>query len=206
MIENIQKYLGTSAVVLLVANTLPLICVLLFDWQVFFLIALYWMENVIIGLLNIVRFFTILFLNKAWDAILMIPFFTVHYGMFTGVHGLFVVALFGKNVPKGGDNFMDVLPVILDQPGMIVAAIGLLGSHLVSYFINFLGNGEYRKATTQQLMSAPYKRIVILHITILFGGFLVMSTGENILALSLMVVLKIGMDLWAHVKEHDFSV
>jgi len=202
MIQKLQKYFDASGVVLLVSNILPLLCVLFLDWQVFFLIALYWMENVIIGLLNIVRFFTILIRNQAWDAILMIPFFTVHYGMFTGVHGVFVIALFGEEVQKTGDGLLAVLPAILDTPGMKVAAIGFLTSHLFSYFYHFLGREEYRKATTQTLMSAPYKRVIILHLTILFGGFLVMSTGESILALVLMVVIKIVLDLWGHVKEH----
>lgn len=206
MVEKLKNYCDASGVVLLVTNILPLLCVLFLDWQVFFLIALYWMENVIISILNIFRFVTILVRNKAWDAILMILFFTVHYGMFTGVHGFFVIAMFGEEAHKTGDGLLAVLPAILDQQGMMVAAIGFLASHLFSYFVHFLGKEEYRKATTQSLMSAPYKRVVILHITILFGGFLVMSTGESILALSLMVVLKIVIDLWAHGREHQQPV
>ncbi len=203
MIEKLRNSFGVSAVVLVVTNTLPLLCVLFFDWQVFFLIALYWMENVVIGVLNIFRFVTILVRNKAWDAILMIPFFTVHYGMFTGVHGFFVIAMFGKEFQKTGDDLLLVLPAILEQPGMKIAAIGFLGSHLFSYFYHFIGKEEYRKATTQSLMSAPYKRVVILHLTILFGGFLVLSTGEHLMALVLMVVIKMVMDLLAHTKEHS---
>ncbi|QPJ61779.1 MAG: hypothetical protein G3M70_07740 [Candidatus Nitronauta litoralis] len=202
MIEKIRNYFGASALVLVVTNILPFLCVVLFDWQVFFLIALYWMENVVIGVLNIFRFVTILVRNKAWDAILMIPFFTVHYGMFTGVHGFFVIAMFGKEFQNTGDELLMVVPAILEQPGMKIAAIGFLGSHLFSYFYHFIGKEEYRKATTQSLMSAPYKRVVILHLTILFGGFLVLSTGQHILALVLMVVIKIVLDLFAHIKEH----
>ncbi len=206
MIDKTRNLLGRSGTVLVVTNVLPLLFVLLFDWDVFFLIALYWMENVIIGLLNIVRFFTILVLNKAWEAILMIPFFAIHYGMFTFVHGIFVVVLFGKGeVSTESGEFWSVLSTVLSQPGMVVAAIGLFASHLVSYFLNFLNNGEYQRTTVNNLMSAPYKRVVILHITILFGGFLVMSTGEHIAALILLIVLKIGLDLFAHSGEHQPS-
>ena len=44
-----------SLALLVVANLLPLVGVLFWDWDVFFLLLLFWCENVIIGLFGIAR-------------------------------------------------------------------------------------------------------------------------------------------------------
>jgi hypothetical protein len=51
------------------------------------------------------------------------------------------------------------------------------------------------------LMSQPYGRIVVLHLTIMGGGFLMMALGSPTVGLVLLVVLKIGLDLSAHLRE-----
>ena len=51
-------------------------------------------------------------------------------------------------------------------------------------------------------MGKPYGRVVVLHLTILFGGFGVQALGSPLWALLLLVVLKTGIDLAAHVREH----
>jgi hypothetical protein len=45
----------TSALVLIAANVLPLFGVLLLGWDTFSIIALYWVENVIIGAINVLK-------------------------------------------------------------------------------------------------------------------------------------------------------
>jgi hypothetical protein len=52
-------------------------------------------------------------------------------------------------------------------------------------------------------MGQPYARVVVLHLTIIGGGFLVMALGAPVLGLLLLVVLKIGVDLAAHLREHS---
>ncbi|MEM9657809.1 MAG: DUF6498-containing protein, partial [Planctomycetota bacterium] len=44
-----------SVIALVVANVVPLFGVLLFDWSVFAVMALYWSENVIIGVINVLK-------------------------------------------------------------------------------------------------------------------------------------------------------
>ena len=48
----------------------------------------------------------------------------------------------------------------------------------------------------------PYTRVIILHVVVLVGGFLVMLLGQPLPALVLLVVLKTGFDLRAHLAEH----
>ena len=47
----------------------------------------------------------------------------------------------------------------------------------------------------------PYQRVVVLHVTVLAGGFVVLLLGQPTLALVLLVLLKTGADLRAHVLE-----
>ena len=78
-------------------NLLPLCGVFLWDWQSFDLIFLYWMENVIIGAVMVMRMvarryaspFELLF------PLFLAPFFVLHYGMFCWGHGTLVISLFG---------------------------------------------------------------------------------------------------------------
>jgi hypothetical protein len=51
-------------------------------------------------------------------------------------------------------------------------------------------------------MIEPYSRVVVLHATILGGGFLAAYLGTPLASLVLMIVLKTALDLRAHLKEH----
>jgi hypothetical protein len=92
-----------SVIALLLANSVPLFGVLFLHWEVFPLLLLFWFENVILGALNVLKMFFASPENPiGWAAkVLIIPFFCVHYGMFTFVHGVFVVGLFGGGFKRG---------------------------------------------------------------------------------------------------------
>ena len=44
-----------SSIVLIVANLLPLLGVIFLDWDAFSIVALYWVENVVLGLINVLK-------------------------------------------------------------------------------------------------------------------------------------------------------
>jgi hypothetical protein len=50
-------------------------------------------------------------------------------------------------------------------------------------------------------MQQPYGRIVVLHLTILGGGFLMMALHSPVVGLLLPVALKIALDLRGHFAE-----
>ena len=85
---------------------------------------------------------------------------------------------------------------------MKFAILALFISHGVSFIYNYLMKGEYTKAKSQNLMTAPYSRIVVLHITIVFGGFLTMILGSPAALLVLLVVLKTIVDVNLHLRGH----
>lgn len=47
--------MNASVVVLILANLIPLVGVLFWDWSVFEVVVLYWLENVIIGGIYILK-------------------------------------------------------------------------------------------------------------------------------------------------------
>ena len=60
---------------------------------------------------------------------------------------------------------------------MVLSAALLAASHVVSYFTNFLGRGEYLRVTPQGQMLSVYGRVVVLHVTIVAGAGLVGAFG-----------------------------
>jgi len=205
--------LGSSigaVVALVVANLIPLIGVLFFGWSVWNILVIYWLENGIVGVINVLKMSVAtgdevtpgvtLMVNgrPATSATKMglIPFFIVHYGIFWFVHGIFVLTL------PAFFSLMSDDGMTLDLGPVVFAAVGLAISHGQSFWWNFLHGGEYRRTTAAALMFAPYKRLVALHITIIFGAFAVMFTGAPAAAVAVLVAIKTAIDLGLHLAEH----
>ena len=74
-------------------------------------------------------------------------------------------------------------------------------SHGLSFYWNYLKNDEYQRASLNALMGQPYGRVIVLHLTVLFGGWVVMLLGSPLFALVLLVVLKTAADWRAHQAE-----
>lgn len=180
-----------STILLIAGNLLPLGGVLFFDWSVYHVLLLFWAENLVIGLFTLARFWTLYRREGEGAVLLYMPFFCLHYGLFTLAHGAFVVSLFRPEHAAG-----------LDVGTLGVPLLALFISHGGSYVMNFLGNREYRESTPKEVMVAPYRRVVALHMTIIAGGVLVQWLGEPVYALALLVVLKIFLDVAAHRKSH----
>lgn len=187
-----------SALALIAANLVPLAGVLLGQWKLGDVMVLFWSESAIIG------FFTALKMAIAgkWAALFAVPFFVGHFGGFMAGHFIFVYGFFLDGFAGGGP-----------EPGVRAALTGLFvplwpalaalfASHGISFAVNFLGQREYAGATVQNLMAAPYKRVIVMHLTIIFGGWLTMLLKTPVPALALLILLKIAADLRAHTREH----
>ena len=200
-----------SAIMLIVMNLIPVFGVFFLDWDVGYILALYWLENVAIGVINVFKILTAKGKGVAGVEMpgmqaakfFIAPFFCVHYGIFTLVHGVFVFAVFQNGGPFGGgfggSPFETATTLI---PSLLLPALGLFGSHVFSFFKNYIGGGEYLRKSAPEMMAAPYGRVIILHVTILFGGFVTMILGSPKLVILLLVFFKITTDLVFHLKEH----
>jgi hypothetical protein len=84
----------------------------------------------------------------------------------------------------------------------LLGCLALLVSHGVSFLLVYLGQREYEHTTVAELMNEPYRRIAVLHVAIIAGGFLVVQLGSPLALLVALVALKIGMDIILHNRSH----
>lgn len=197
-------WLTPSALALLLANLAPLAGVFFFKWDVFPLILLFWLENLVVGGFNVLKLLGCRASGPAnWvQKVFLTGFFCVHYGMFCFVHGVFVFALFGRG--HQGSGFGLSVSGLLDTVWHLHlgwALTALVVSHGISFALNYVRAGEYRRAEMATLMSQPYARIMVLHVTLLISGFILVGLGSPVVGLVLLVAFKTALDLRAHRRE-----
>ena len=209
-----------SLAALISANLIPFIGVFLFDWDVRYIVLLYWFENLIVAFYNILKM-ALLKTDQSAEHVgklFLIPFFCIHYGGFCAVHGFFLMHFFkigtGANpFDNMGDwwgplIFIKLLLSVVARiwasrpPEMIWAVLGLAISHGISFAENYILGGEYRKSSLKKLMHQPYQRIIVMHLAILLGGILVMELNSPLPLLIILIGLKIALDLHLHRKSH----
>jgi len=200
-----------SGVVLMAANILPVFGVLFWDWDLLTLLLLYWMETAVIGFWHFLR----MGLVAKWFSLFLIPFFTMHFGMFMWGHLTFIVLLFGRGVldPTRGGAEPNLILFLVNR-GLWLPFLALFVSHGVSFYQNFWRPRHWDIPLTsivglkesargfKDLMTAPYQRIIIMHVTILLGGAISMALQQPKAAVVLLVVLKTAVDLGLHVRKN----
>jgi len=217
--KNLQKP-SLSIQALTVANLAPLFGVIFLGWDAAAIVLLYWIENLIVGLLNILRMILVKVesRSKQFQKLFMIPFFCVHFGGFCAVHGFFLLTFFNIGSAEealspsspwmGPLIFLQLLYSVVMQlwqsrpPGLEWPVLGLAISHGLSFVKNFLLGQEYLALKINEIMMRPYKRIVLMHVAIIAGGVFVMKMGSPAGLLCVLIFLKIGMDIWLHAKSH----
>jgi hypothetical protein len=151
-------------------------------------------------------------------------FFIVHYGGFMTGHLIFLCVFFVMAAGGGdGGPLAELLSVLVYTPsgeaydGFMSAFAdsifrfeslidffdsesfafsALLISNAVTFFLYFIGKGGYITSKTLDFFMRPYKRIVVMHITIIAGGFILMLIdGRNIWFVAVWLILKILADL-----------
>jgi Family of unknown function (DUF6498) len=216
---KLQRHL--SLIILIAVNLLPIFGVIYAGWDIFEIVALYWFENVVIGLVNVLKIITCSpeavlsdedkklpeYLQPQASAgalhhltkLFFVPFFTLHYGMFCLVHGVFVFVLLGPNKATGGngDPFVNIGNwfVSFSDTNIIWSVLAIIASHLYSYFHNYIGKNEFTKSTPAKLMHE-------LHIVIILGAFAIQAIGSSVGMLILLIIGKIIIDAKLHLRSH----
>lgn len=196
----------STAVLLVATNLLPVWAVATERAGMGDVFLVYWIENVVVWACGIVRTATAEGPGKGTVAVTTngVPgdmssakFFALHYGIFTGAHGIFtiiVVALVGLTGGVGQ---------------VVLLSLAITVSHLFSLGVNWFGRDERKVVSPGRAMFAPYPRMLVLHVGIIiaFGvaldGF---EHGENgkdqVTAVAVLCVLKTLVDLGFHVWQH----
>jgi hypothetical protein len=189
---------------LIALNALPIYGVFNWGWQSFDLIFLYWLENLIIGLFTLLRMLVRPY-RHGIDLVMplfLAPFFTLHYGLFCLGHGSFVFSLFaeGRFESRGMTGVLHHIWPVLQDNHLLWAAICLLLLQLFDWSRQVVRKG-LGFDSVRQLMVAPYRRIVVLHITIIASGFALGALEEPLAGLIILVLLKTAFDIYHWKKD-----
>ena len=216
--------ISSSIIGLIIANIIPLGGVFFLGWDASVIVLLYWAENLVIGFYNILKIVALRFYSRAsiLDELFTIPFFCLHYGAFCAVHGYLLMVLFhmadgpASLIPKqtgaGPLAFIQILVSVIISlwrarpPGMEWTIAVLFLSHGFSFIQNYLGKKEYNSFTAMKLLIQPYKRIFILHLTVVAGAVLIKMCGSPIALLCALVLFKICVDVFLHIKERNLHM
>lgn len=192
-----------SLVLLVAANLLPLVGVFLWDWDVFFLLLLFWCENVVIGLFGIARLIVAANNDTIKEGLFLPLFFVVHYGGFMFGHFMVLFGMYSSNVEELGRSAQpeDYYRLVLENLNWIAVA-AIFVSHGWSFVENFMGRSEHERLSPMQAMGLPYKRMFITHVALILGGFFLIERGQPLGGLVILILLKIGLDVTFHRREH----
>ncbi|WP_045114675.1 DUF6498-containing protein [Microscilla marina] len=211
--ENVRS----SVIIVILVNLLPIFGVLVLHWKVSDVVMLYVFETFVVGVFNV---FKMIFAGTDDDMpgcmkIFLVPFFIVHYNVFVGIQGFFIIS-FVLLPELNNANFMttpsgsgytvsaqDYLLGILQFNSLLsVAYLSIVLSHLYSFVKNYLVEGENKNVVLLELMFQPYKRIFLQQFLVIGGTFLLLALGgNNMVFVVLLVVLKIFLDFRAHIQE-----
>ena len=196
LVEELAWWRLPSVWALIVSNLVSAVVGVTSGWQLGDFMLLYWAQSVIIGFFQVLKILDLeefstenFYINgrsvsptpatKRWVA----GFFALHYGIFHLVYLVFALLFAHSEV------VLQTLPL---------AGLFFL-NHLFSYLSN-RGSDRRRRPNIGQMMFFPYLRIVPMHLTIVFGGFLA-GKGEKG-ALILFLLLKTLADVAMHWQEH----
>ncbi len=198
--EQKQSVLATG-LVLFAANLLPLIAVWKLEWKLYDLLVLYWVEVIIIGLINVGR----MVLIKPSDSKLtyhllkaaFIPFFICHFGCFCVGIGIAMQFVFGKENFTAGEQINGML--YKDGGKMFWP---LVIAHIYPFFWNYLRHREYGKTRTRRRMIMPYLRVLPTLIIVFAGGFWLIKSDLPSWGLYVLISLKAVVDWILHSVLH----
>jgi len=78
----------------------------------------------------------------------------------------------------------------------------LAGFYFDFLYQNYIGKKEYLTTSLRQLMTQPYQRIILMHVGLILGAFVIDMAGSPPLGLLVFIILKIIMDIPLHLREH----
>lgn len=195
-----------TALLLVVTNLIPVWAVATERIGMGDVFLVYWIENIVVWACGIVRTATAEGPGKGTVSVTTngVPgdmssakFFALHYGIFTGVHGIFTIIIVAIIGLEGGVG------------QVVLLSVAITASHLFSLGVNWFGRNELKVVSPGQAMFAPYPRMFVMHIGIIiaFGVALDgLEHGEDgqdqVTAVAVLCVMKLLVDLGFHLWQH----
>ena len=196
--NKIKKNIFTnpSLLLLIFSNLIAIYFAVSQGWQLSTVIFVYWFQSITIGFFSFIRILQLKEFSTegvqingqtpkptSGTKIFTAFFFLIHYG---GFHfGYLIFILIGNKI-----DFAEFKSILL------IAFIFFL-NHLFSYIYN--KPQDTQKQNIGTIMSAPYARIVPMHLTIMLSSFF----GTAVLPFFL--ILKTIADVMMHLSEHEIK-
>ena len=195
---GLRRSARIGAALLIAGNLIPLVGVLWWGWDAYVIVFVYWLENGVIGVVNVLKIRREEGAKPGTGRYLS-NFFVIHYGAFWLVHGLFVLLL---TTSPGSDSS---LPRI-SAAGIVLALAALVASHVGNYVLVFLRERAYLTTDPMRQMFSPYPRLITLHLVLILGALIAGTLGQPAVLVLLLVLFKIGFELAVFAFDHQVSV
>jgi hypothetical protein len=181
-----------TAVLLVVANLVPVIDLVRTGEPVGSILIIYWMQLVIIGFWNVIKLIVVTRLR----ALVFVPMFVITYMAIINIFGFIAGGLLDDQM-RGSAWQKDFSLSNYWVPAAIFFAV-----HGVSFVVNFVGRRESEGVTWETQISQPFARALPMWLAAtvgaVFGSFLTSAT----VAAVFVIPVKIALDLFGHFVEH----
>ena len=204
-----RAYRDPVSWVILAVDLFPLIAVFQLGWGAAALVFLYWLENLILGLVTLLHMAAASArhgLNALLGWAALGAFFTFHYGMFCFVHGVFLMAF--SEISNGGgtvqfDPFDLVNYAFSTGTGMIWFVGAILTLQVFLFVRDFLLRGEYRETNPITEMARPYGRVVVLHFALFAGFALLVLFNEPLAGVLALILVRAAWGVLLSVRRQE---
>jgi len=230
-LDSVKKELPRLPLIALVlVNMIPVVGVLYFEWDAFVIVALYWAESIIIALHVVLRtIFAPARRVRLKYKLIGIPIFLWFFGWFISGLGTAIIFFFiifpiaflheqSWTLPLLEDDFFQVSwpgPLGLFQLGIdsgklmyymmpqraILVLFCLMISHGLSFIIDYILGGGRNYVDIRMLMGVPISRVLILHLSLMVGGFLIIIFKPHVTVLVCLVILKCLIDAKLYLSQ-----
>ena len=192
-------------------DLIPIYAVIVLGWGAVPLVFLYWLENLVIGVMTIARMIAAGIGKGAGglaQLLFFVPFFTVHYGLFCFGHGLFLLVLqsddfahLGPTTNIGSEYVGIVEHAGSAGPNMLTFIAIIFVFNIFLFIYDFIGKREFLNVEPAEEMFAPYGRIMLLHVALFAGMFALINFGEPMLGVLSLILLRVLWGLFTSVRR-----
>jgi hypothetical protein len=193
------------------SNLFPLYGVIHYNWTIFSVVYIYWLELLIISTFQLLK---IMFAEGDEEATffskltIALRFFAFRTGIFF-FYLIFIVVFLGflisgkENSDGSGIQLFDV--IFLKGNFYKITLLSFLVYNIVEFVVLFLLNGTYKNAKPEDNFIILEPHILVVHLVVVLGTFLYQGATENlhwnhknamIATVSLFVVIKIIIDIY----------
>jgi hypothetical protein len=210
---------------LIAVNLFNILMAIIFKWNIFDVMIVYWFQSISIGIFTFYRLYNypleqieremsddkplevndLAVTNPRMAKIIIAGFFAMHYGLFHLVYIIFIVGFaYSEGFPLGSVRRLDWSAIVFCQSSILVSFYKDEDENITE---TESGN-SLRSAgiSIADIFSKPYTRIIPIHLTIMAGAaishFITEGPFQNIFILLIFMGLKTIMDVIAHKNKH----